>query len=50
MAATSYEKIFVSIPQLTSERDLLVWKFQVQHALKASEFVTGDVSQKFSMR
>ena len=42
--ATSHEKIFANIPQLTSEKDWLVWKFQVQHALKAAgqwEFITG---------
>jgi len=47
--AISYEKIFVSIPQLMSERDWLVWKFQVQHSLKASgqwEFVTGVANQE----
>ena len=41
--ATSHEKIFVNVPQLTSEKDWLVWKFQVQHALKAAgqwEFIT----------
>ena len=49
MAAISYEKVIVSIPQLTNERDWLVWKFQVQHVLKASgqwEFVTGDANQE----
>ena len=49
MAAISYEKVFVSISQLMSERDWLVWKFQVQHALKASgqwEFVTGVANQE----
>ena len=47
--ATSHEKIFVNIPQLTNERDWLVWKFQVQHALKASgqwEFITGTANQE----
>ena len=47
--ATSFEKIFVNIPQLTNERDWLVWKFQVQHALKVSgqwEFITGTASQE----
>ena len=42
-------EIFVSIPQLTNESDWLVWRLQVQHALKASgqwEFVTGDVNQE----
>ena len=41
--ATSHEKIFANIPQLTSEKDWLVWKFQVQHTLKAAgqwEFIT----------
>ena len=43
MAAISYGKVFVSIPQLTSERDWLV------NALKASgqwEFVTGVANRK----
>ena len=34
----------MNILQLTSEKDWLVWKFQVQHALKAAgqwEFITG---------
>ena len=38
------EKVFVTIPQLKSEKDWLVWKFQVQHALKAADqwqFVMG---------
>ena len=41
--ATSHEKVFANVPQLTSEKDWLVWKFQVQHALKAAgqwEFIT----------
>ena len=45
--ATSHEKIFANIPQLTSEKDWLVWKFQVQHALKAAgqwEFITGTAN------
>ena len=42
--ATTYEKLFVNISQLTSEKDWLVWKFQVKHALKAADqwnYVTG---------
>ena len=42
--AVPHEKIFANIPQLMSEKDWLVWKFQVQHALKAAgqwEFITG---------
>ena len=42
--AMSHEKIFANILQLTSEKDWLVWKFQLQHALKAAgqwEFITG---------
>ena len=45
--AASHEKIFANIPQLTSEKDWLVWKFQVQHALKAAgqwEFITGTAN------
>ena len=45
--AASHEKIFVNILQLTSEKDWLVWKFQVQHALKAAgqwEFITGTAN------
>ena len=33
--STSREDI-ANIPQLMSEKDWLVWKFQVQHALKAA--------------
>ena len=42
--ATPYEKLFVNISQLTSEKDWLAWKFQVKHALKAADqwnYVTG---------
>ena len=42
--AVPHEKIFANIPQFMSEKDWLVWKFQVQHALKAAgqwEFITG---------
>ena len=42
--AMSHEKIFANIPQLTSEKDWLVWKFQLQHVLRAAgqwEFITG---------
>ena len=45
--ATSHEKIFANVPQLTSKKDWLVWKFQVQHALKAAgqwEFITETVN------
>ena len=37
-------KLFANIPQLRTEKDWPVWKFQVTHALKASEqweFATG---------
>ena len=42
--ALPHEKIFANIPQLMSEKDWLVWKFQVQYAQKAAgqwEFITG---------
>ena len=45
--ATLQEKIFVNIPQLKNEKDWLVWKFQVQHALKAIDqwqFVIGTAN------
>ena len=45
--ATSQEKIIVNIPQITKERDWLVWKFQVQHAFKAAgqwELITGTTN------
>ena len=51
--AASFEKIFVNIPQLTNERDWLVWKFQVQYALRASgqwDFITGTASRLKVMR
>ena len=35
--ATVNEKLFMNIPQLKSEKDWLVWKFQVMHALKAAD-------------
>ena len=38
----------MNILQLTSEKDWLVWKFQVQHTLKAAgqwEFITGTANQ-----
>ena len=44
ITAVPHEKIFANIPQLMSEKDWLVWKFQVQNALKAAgqwEFITG---------
>ena len=47
--AMSYERIFVNIPQLTSEMAWLVWKFQVQHMLKAAdqwEFITGTANEE----
>ena len=47
--ATTYEKLFVNISQLTSEKDWLVWKFQVKHALKAADqwnYVTGTADPK----
>ena len=34
---TTHNKLLVSIPQLKSEGDWLVWKFQVSHAFKASD-------------
>ena len=36
MMATTQDRLLVSIPQLKSERDWLMWKFQVTHALKAA--------------
>ena len=45
--AMSHEKICANIPQLTSKKDWLVWKFQLQHALKAPgqwEFITGTAN------
>ena len=44
----SIEKLFVNIPQLKSEKDWLVWKFQVTHALKAADlwgYVTETVAE-----
>ena len=44
---TTHDKLLVSIPQLRSERDWLVWKFQVTHALKASDqwnHITGTAN------
>ena len=44
---TTHDKVQLNIPQLKNEKDWLVWKFQVQHALKASDqwgHVTGTVS------
>jgi hypothetical protein len=41
---TASDKLFVNIPQLNSEKDWPVWKFQITHALKAAkqwEFATG---------
>jgi len=49
MATTSFEKLFVNIPQLKSQKDWLVWKFQVTHALKAAgmwDRVTGTASRE----
>ena len=37
----------MNIPQLQNEKDWLVWKFQVQHALKAADqwqFVTDTAN------
>lgn len=48
MAVASVEKLFVNIPQLKSEKDWLVWKFQVMHALKAADlwdYVTGTIER-----
>ena len=39
----------MNIPQITKERDWLVWKFQVQHAFKAAgqwELITGTANIK----
>ena len=49
--AVPHEKIFANIPQLMIEKDWLVWKFQVQHALKAAgqwEFIirTADTEAR----
>lgn len=49
MATASLEKFFVNIPQLKSEKDWLVWKFQVMHAMKAAGMwnrVTGTASRE----
>ena len=48
MATASFEKLFVNIPQLKSEKDWLVWKFQVTHTMKAAgmwDRVTGTASR-----
>ena len=37
MVTASVDKLFANIPHLKSERDWLVWKFQVMHALKATD-------------
>ena len=37
MATESVDKLFANIPHLKSERDWLVWKFQVMHALYAAD-------------
>ena len=45
--ATTHDKLLVSVPQLKSEKDWLVWKFQVTHALKAADqwdHVTGTAN------
>ena len=45
--ATPHDKVLVNIPQLKNEKDWLVWKFQVKHALKAAEqwdHVTGTAN------
>ena len=44
MATAGFEKLLVNIPQLKSEKDWLVWKFQVTHAMKAAglwDYVAG---------
>ena len=49
MATASFEKLFVNIPQLKDEKDWLVWKFQVTHAIKAAgiwDRVTGTASRE----
>ena len=41
------DRLFGNIPQLNNDKDWLVWKFQVTHALKAAsqwEFVTGTAN------
>ena len=46
---TFLQKILVSIPPITREKDWLVWKVQVQHALKAAgqwELITGTANIK----
>ena len=48
MATVAIEKLFVNIPQLKSEKDWQVWKFQVMHALKAADlwgYVTETVEE-----
>ena len=43
-ATTENSRFFANIPQLKTEKDWPVWKFQVTHALKAAEqweFATG---------
>ena len=45
--ATTHKKVLLNIPLLKNEKHWLVWKFQVKHALKASDqwgHVTGTVS------
>ena len=49
MATASFEKLFMNIPQIKSEKDWLVWKFQVMHAMKAAglwDHVTGTASRE----
>ena len=49
MATAAFEKMFGNIPQLKSEKDWLVWKFQVMHAMKAAglwDRVTGTASRE----
>jgi hypothetical protein len=41
---SSNDRLFGNIPQLNSDKDWQVWKFQVIHALKAAsqwEFIVG---------
>ena len=47
--ATAFEKLFVNIPQLKSEKDWLVWKFQVTHTMQAAglwDRVTGTANRE----
>ena len=49
MATALFKKLFVNIPQLKDEKDWLIWKFQVTHAMKAVSMwdrVTGTASRE----